>query len=317
MAHPLIKLDSTGSEVTLWQGLLAAAGFPVAVTGTFDAETKAATMQWQTSKGLTADGVVGNLSWTAMTGVSQAAPDKNAKYGRDAILEAWPKIIAEAVNHEKPEIRALAESTSIPPIGMLQIIGAQAHLESGYGKSQYTNKLTNEKSGVINNWGAVQAGPPPCDPAKGFEATDTNSKGEPYQYCYKKYATPADGAFDMIRQMTIRRPYSWEAMAQGDIDLWATRMRAKDPITGIGLYFEQSVEGRAKGIEQRVASIAAALDEPIRATRGGPPTNAPDVSTDVPIDTDPSTPGIQTPKHSTTIIVLAGLAYLGYKVLKS
>src|SRR6185295_13873319 len=62
------KQKSTGPDVTTWQQSLVAAGYAVPVTGTFDAATTAATIEWQKSKGLTADGIVGPKSWAAMTG---------------------------------------------------------------------------------------------------------------------------------------------------------------------------------------------------------------------------------------------------------
>lgn len=319
MAHPTISKAkaSSGSEVTLWQGLLASAGFPVPVSGTFDVATDAATRQWQAAKGLQADGVVGPASWTAMTGESQVAPDPNAKYGRDVMLNVWPSIIAEAATSQYELVRQLAADTANPPIGMLQLLGSQANFESNYGKASYTNKVTGEKSGVINNWGAVQAGKPPCNPATSFEASDTHADGTPYTFCYKKYATPEDGAKDLLRQFTIRRPTGWNAAAVGDIDAAIKAWGKKDPVTGTGLYFEQGYESRAKGTLQRVQAIAAALGEPVRATRGGPPSSAPDISTDVPIDTDPITPGVQSSKSTNAfkLIALAVLGYFGYKKL--
>lgn len=249
-----IRLGSTGEDVKRWQDLLNGAGYRVQVTSTFDAATDAATRSWQASRGLTADGVVGQASWAGMIG---AAPDPLAAYCRAAIVEAWPRVTGQQPN--------LAE---------LQIAAANAHLESACGRASYTNKITGEKA-TLNNWGAVQAGKPPCDPARSFEATDTRADGTPYQWCYARYATPADGAAEMIRQMTVRRPTSWRHMRAGDIDAWAAAMRTTDPETGVGLYFEQSAAGRAAGIDQRVRSIAAAFGEPIAATRGGPPRTTP------------------------------------------
>lgn len=63
-----LQLGSVGDDVSQWQGLLASAGFPVPVTGVFDDATKAATMAWQSAKGLASDGIVGPLSRAAMTG---------------------------------------------------------------------------------------------------------------------------------------------------------------------------------------------------------------------------------------------------------
>jgi murein L,D-transpeptidase YcbB/YkuD len=57
-AHGTIRQGSSGSDVIAWQQILG-----IAQTGVFDAATTAATKKWQLMKGLTADGVVGPLTW--------------------------------------------------------------------------------------------------------------------------------------------------------------------------------------------------------------------------------------------------------------
>lgn len=185
--------------------------------------------------------------------------------GREALARAWPIVTGSAAT--LPE---------------LQIAGAQAHLESGYGMGSYLNKLTGERR-VLNNWGAISCGKPPCGDDC-FEATDTHKDGTEYQQCYRIYATPEDGARHIIEHMTVKRPTSWEHMKRGDIDAWARQMYAykldangnptdvlnKDPETGVYGYFEQHPSSRAHGIELRIAEIAVAMGEPIWAKRGGP-----------------------------------------------
>lgn len=189
--------------------------------------------------------------------------------GRQALAAAW--------------VRVTGREATLPE---LQIAGAQAHLESGYGRATYLNKLTGERR-ALNNWGAVRSGNVPCG-ENGFEATDTHADGTEYQQCYRIYPTSEDGAMDFVKHMTIERPTSWEHMKRGDIDAWAIQMhswkldangnrtneRNRDPQTGTYGYFEQTpVAGkssRAYGVEIRIAEIAAALGEEIAAKRGGP-----------------------------------------------
>lgn len=57
------------------------------------------------------------------------------------------------------------------------------------------------------NMGAIQAGRPPCDPAKSFLYTDTNPTSGggsiPYAVCFKKYPTAGDGFADLVRQIYL------------------------------------------------------------------------------------------------------------------
>lgn len=283
-----IKEGSVGTDVATWQEDLKAAGFPVVVSGDFDAETTKQTKAWQKTKGLVADGVVGPASWGAMTGVAAAGKtDKYAKEGRDAMLGVWSQIQSEAAASKYPEVRELGMQP--PTAAELQIFGAMAQLESNYGHSGYTNKKTGETSGVIWNVGAIQAGKPPCGPDS-FEVTDTGPQGE-YNFCYKKYPDQAAGMLDFLRLLTVKRPASWKKAKEGDIDGYSVQMHSwtpplvslgqghgssvqnLDPITKTPGYFEQpplTSKGRAYGLEYRVADIAFTLNEPIAAKRGGP-----------------------------------------------
>lgn len=296
-----IKLGSVGADVETWQGLLTSAGYAVAKSGVFDEATRQQTIAWQKAKGLTPDGIVGPMSWGAMTGKAQAGiTDKHAQFGRDAILAAWEGVTAGNKWGIDPK----------PNLAALQIAGAQAHLESNYGLAQYVNKTIPEgqpghSSGVINNWGAVQGQP-------GFLASDTHADGSAYTAHYKIYATPAEGAADMIRHMTVLRPTSWKHMLEGDIDAWSKSMRAPDPLSKQGLYFEQSAEGRAQGIEKRVANIAFTLNEPIAAKRGGPVAPGEVVSPGGPDES-----GMSTPKK---VIISGGIVaalYAAWKIYTS
>jgi peptidoglycan hydrolase-like protein with peptidoglycan-binding domain len=60
---PLEQSGSTGEDVKTVQYLLNAHGAHVAVDGDFGPVTKSAVVSFQGGHGLTADGVVGNLTW--------------------------------------------------------------------------------------------------------------------------------------------------------------------------------------------------------------------------------------------------------------
>jgi hypothetical protein len=60
---PLIQLNDTGESVRSVQYLLNSRGSSLATDGQFGPATKAAVVAFQTSRGLTPDGIVGNATW--------------------------------------------------------------------------------------------------------------------------------------------------------------------------------------------------------------------------------------------------------------
>lgn len=55
-----------GPDVVALQGLLIAHGYPAGISGTFDNATDKQLRAWQGTRGLKADGIAGNKSWTAI-----------------------------------------------------------------------------------------------------------------------------------------------------------------------------------------------------------------------------------------------------------
>jgi peptidoglycan hydrolase-like protein with peptidoglycan-binding domain len=68
-ARPTIRRGSEGEAVKVWQGIL---GSPITPDGKFGKVTEQATIAWQKSRGLKADGIVGTRSWT--TALSNSPP---------------------------------------------------------------------------------------------------------------------------------------------------------------------------------------------------------------------------------------------------
>jgi hypothetical protein len=66
LTWPLEKEGSTGEDVKTVQYLVTAHGHSTAVDGTFGAQTKAAVEAFQSSRGLSVDGEVGNQTWPAL-----------------------------------------------------------------------------------------------------------------------------------------------------------------------------------------------------------------------------------------------------------
>lgn len=66
-SKPVLKRGAVGATVTTLQKELANAGFNVPATGLYDQQTVTAVKAYQTSRGLSKDGIVGADTWAAIT----------------------------------------------------------------------------------------------------------------------------------------------------------------------------------------------------------------------------------------------------------
>jgi len=64
--HPILSRGSSGESVKELQQLLKSYNYKISVDGVFGIGTEAAVKDFQTSFGLTADGVVGRKTWQAL-----------------------------------------------------------------------------------------------------------------------------------------------------------------------------------------------------------------------------------------------------------
>lgn len=156
---------------------------------------------------------------------------------------------------------------------VLQMIGANAVLESYYGKGW---KVAMKGS---NNWGAIQGGAPkngvcPANSAM-YDDYKLDAAGNkiPYQWCYRTYPTPTEGAKHLIELMTIKRPSVLAAMenpnsniydvckAMFDTQYYGTKFLSGGKEISPELQHKQIME-RVAGISKPCGTISAALGEP-------------------------------------------------------
>ena len=74
-----LQLGDRGSEVSVLQDSLEAAGFPGGANGIFDAATQKAVMRFQQAKGLTVDGIVGAQTWAALPAIGGPNPSSSRR----------------------------------------------------------------------------------------------------------------------------------------------------------------------------------------------------------------------------------------------
>lgn len=144
-------------------------------------------------------------------------------------------------------------------LNALQIAQGVSRGESYYGQATYKNLADGTSQTGTNNWTAQQCGSmrPPCA-VPCFEATDTRANGDRYQACFRRFATPEEGAAAFLRTLYQQRPEVLAAANAGDVDLVAERMRASK-------YYELPLTRYQKALNTNVDKVAKALGEP-RAT---------------------------------------------------
>ncbi|MFG2427265.1 glycoside hydrolase domain-containing protein [Streptomyces sp. NPDC048590] len=139
-AYPTVRSGSTGEQVKAAQCLLKAAGFdPGTPDGIFGSGTATAARNFQSSKGLTADGVVGAKTWTALLSRGATTTVRNGSTG-------------EAVSRlQRALTAALGRTVSVDGV-------------FGSGTEQAVRDYQSSRGlgsdGVVGaaTWGALQAG---------------------------------------------------------------------------------------------------------------------------------------------------------------
>lgn len=198
----------------------------------------------------------------------------------------WARgVVEQAFELEHGRAPSRFEAQCIQAVGLLET-------SYGYGWSG---------AGVgSNNWGAVQA--TPAQVAAGvptFAYTDSHQDGTRYAQAFRRYATPVEGARDLVRHMTTVRPLTAAAMRDeaGTDEVSAAMYReryyggwcpAAIKRFGAGAHRQSSVYVRAgatteagracdaeaigmhaKKLASSIAEIAAALNEPAPPRSGG------------------------------------------------
>lgn len=140
-----------------------------------------------------------------------------------------------------------------------QLVQAVGFLESRYGRAW-------QGAGVgSNNWGAIQYGRTPCDPAVSFEYTDTSPQPDgtsrPYRICFKRYAGPADGAADLVKTVYKRRPSVLAAATAGDAYAFSAAMYDTRYYEGFGPTREARIANHHRAMVKILGVIALALGE--------------------------------------------------------
>lgn len=181
-------------------------------------------------------------------------------------LEGSPQLHQTGREELREGLRIAAGDDYEPPLEMLQTLGAIADLESSYGRG-WSGQMVGS-----NNWGAItcpgynkETGtcPPGCSPNK-----DSSPYSGEYVTCFRRYASPADGAAGLITLLS-KWPEVIAAIESGNLDEVSWTMRQRNYYLGFKSDPREAAREHAGALEERTKQIAEAMGEPLRAWRKG------------------------------------------------
>lgn len=204
-----IRVGSKGAAVQKWQEILIKAGYKLTADGSFGPQTKAFTMDWQKTKKLVPDGVVGPASWN----------EAGVKVDSSSLMGAKIPTASQATDKAAYEIvKKLPGLTEPQRQYLMAVARGEGFFGRGWGnpssatiKASQAYGLTGYEGQGSNNWGAVQG----KGNAGSFQHVDYHADGKPYTAAYKRYATPEDGAADMAR--ILLKPNVKAALDRGSL----------------------------------------------------------------------------------------------------
>lgn len=161
-----------------------------------------------------------------------------------------------------------AETGAAPTLAERQGAQAVGLHETSYGKATKPPEWAGS-----HNWGAVQCCKPNADgtcPSGSFLSKDYDAKSDKtYAICFKSYPDDLAGARDLVRHLTKLRPQTRAMLATGDADAIAAAMYAERYFGGFGKTDRERIEGYAKALETKAATLAKACGEDVKVTRRG------------------------------------------------
>lgn len=164
------------------------------------------------------------------------------------------------------------------PFPAVQILRGIARLETGYGTGW---KGEGEGS---NNWGAIinPSDTMPCDPRKSFTYRDSrpteSGEDEWYSICFRKYATPVEGATDLCRTAYVgsaRHPRHsvFQAAVEGDIKGVSAELYDTGYYAGRGPTRESRIRSHFQALRTHIFLACRELREKLPRTNiQAPPT---------------------------------------------
>lgn len=185
---------------------------PLVVDGSYGPKSRAAVMDFQRSKGLQVDGIVGPMTLAAL-GIGSTTPTPAPSSGPIVDTSIPPGEIANRMTPMSPDQAAkaisdgyLAVTGKRPSAIILGLLLGQTALETGNWKSIHNYNFGNKKaSGGDRNWQFFRCSEIINGKEEFFDPPDPHCK-------FSAYTTAAEGAAAYIRLLQSR-PHWWASTA--------------------------------------------------------------------------------------------------------
>lgn len=150
MAYSTVKYGSRGEDVIKLQMALNSAGYDLDADGIFGSKTQEAVREYQASKGLTVDGIVGANTWSALNSSSipvSAGGQVNSAESNTALTSQLEKLIAQFNSTPSyapktdEEIRQQAEGEYKSYYDQLRLAEQQKYAQGDLALEQQRDKL--------------------------------------------------------------------------------------------------------------------------------------------------------------------------------
>jgi hypothetical protein len=185
------------------------------------------------------------------------------RWARQVLIKAWDRIFPG----------------DTPSLEELQAIQALAAHDGQYGRG-WPDKISPVSGlptsmSACNNWGAIQC---TCKAVDGvccdgcgywYDSTPTPEGQRYFEQCFRCYATPEDGAADVIRFLAKGYAKVMEALPTGNLDEIAWQMRLGNYFHGFTTDKREAARQYAEAMRKQAVAIAAAMGEPLVADRKG------------------------------------------------
>ncbi len=137
-------------------------------------------------------------------------------------------------------------------LGIAQAIGL---MEGNYGRWG--------PGGKSNNWGAITS-PKNSDgscPSGTFQHGDSSFEAGKVQACFKLYPTSLEGATDLLQQLYVNRPDTFQAAINGDIREVAKTMYTSNYYQGVAPHDQKDSNGDFTNVNNYIKFIGRGIDQ--------------------------------------------------------